>query len=184
MLVSCFGLNRDWDIVPVYIGQTPREREKEKRFCRREKKQPNTAHPHLLQAQYVGSSGTESYQTDHPGERQSTCILQHYRRHKVLVSASRKTLKSGTPRFITVVEKFGVTMQNVLKKQNVDPDRAVSGSALCVQTYLSNIQIQLWNDYTTVAFSKIFKVPWASTILTERLLIKKTKKNRKTEFKI
>ena len=45
------GLSAIWDSISVYIGPSPREREKEKRSDRREKKCPNNPHPHLLQAQ-------------------------------------------------------------------------------------------------------------------------------------
>ena len=39
------------DSISVYIGPSPREREKEKRSDRWEKKCPNNPHLHLLQAQ-------------------------------------------------------------------------------------------------------------------------------------
>ena len=45
------GLTALSDNVSVYIGPSPREREKEKRNDRREKKSPNNPDPHLLQAQ-------------------------------------------------------------------------------------------------------------------------------------
>ena len=45
------GLTALRDSILVYIGPSPREREKEKRNDRREKKCPNNPHPHLLQAQ-------------------------------------------------------------------------------------------------------------------------------------
>ena len=46
-----FGLKALLDNISVYIGPSPREREKEKRNDRRGKKCPNNPHPHLLQAQ-------------------------------------------------------------------------------------------------------------------------------------
>ena len=45
------GLTVLLDNISVYIGPSPREREKEKRSDRLEKKCPNNPHPHLLQAQ-------------------------------------------------------------------------------------------------------------------------------------
>ena len=45
-----FGFRVLLDSVSVCIGPSPRGREKEKRNNRREKKCPNNAHPHLLQA--------------------------------------------------------------------------------------------------------------------------------------
>ena len=45
------GLTALWDSISVYIGLSPREREKEKRNDRQEKKCPNNPHPHPLQAQ-------------------------------------------------------------------------------------------------------------------------------------
>ena len=45
------GLTALWDSISVYIGPSPREREKEKRSDRWEKKCPNNPHPHLLKAQ-------------------------------------------------------------------------------------------------------------------------------------
>ena len=45
------GLTALSDNISVYIGPSPREREKEKRNERWEKKCPNNPHPHLLQAQ-------------------------------------------------------------------------------------------------------------------------------------
>ena len=51
-LVRCFGLNGPLrDSISVYIGPSPREREKEEDLERREKKCTNKTHPHLLQAQ-------------------------------------------------------------------------------------------------------------------------------------
>ena len=52
-LVGCFGLNGPLRSIPVYIGPSPREREKEKRNDRREKKCPNNPHLHLLQEQWA-----------------------------------------------------------------------------------------------------------------------------------
>ena len=46
-LVGWFGLNGPLSI-SVYIGPSPREREKEKRNDGQEKKCPNNPHPHLL----------------------------------------------------------------------------------------------------------------------------------------
>ena len=45
------GLTALWDSFSVYIGPSPRDREKEKRSDRLEEKCPNNPHPHLLQAQ-------------------------------------------------------------------------------------------------------------------------------------
>ena len=47
------GLTALRDSISVYIGPSPREREKEKRNDRREKKCPNNPHPHLLQEQWA-----------------------------------------------------------------------------------------------------------------------------------
>ena len=46
-----FGLTALLDSISVYIGPSPRKREKGKRNDRREKKCSNNRHPHLLQAQ-------------------------------------------------------------------------------------------------------------------------------------
>ena len=45
------GLTALWDSISIYIGPSPKEREKEERTDRREKKCPNNPHPHRLQAQ-------------------------------------------------------------------------------------------------------------------------------------
>ena len=45
------GLTALWDSISVYIGPSPKEREKEERKDRWEKKSPNNPHPHILQAQ-------------------------------------------------------------------------------------------------------------------------------------
>ena len=45
------GLTALSDSISVYIGPSPKEREKEQRNDRREKKCPNNPHPHPLQAQ-------------------------------------------------------------------------------------------------------------------------------------
>ena len=45
------GLTTLWDSISVYIGPSPREREKEKRSDRWEKKCPNNPYLHLPQAQ-------------------------------------------------------------------------------------------------------------------------------------
>ena len=45
------GLTALWDSISVYIGPSPKEREKEMRNDRQEKKCPNNPHPHLLQVQ-------------------------------------------------------------------------------------------------------------------------------------
>ena len=49
--LAVFGLTALWDSISVYIGPSPKEREKEERKDRWEKKCPNNPHPHLLQAQ-------------------------------------------------------------------------------------------------------------------------------------
>ena len=46
-----FGLTTLSESVSVYIGQSPKEREKEEWNDRRGKKSPNNPQPHLLQAQ-------------------------------------------------------------------------------------------------------------------------------------
>ena len=55
MLVGCFGFTALSDSISVYIGPSPREREREgekvKRNDRREKICPNSPHPHLLKTQ-------------------------------------------------------------------------------------------------------------------------------------
>ena len=45
------GLTALWDSISVYIGPSPRQREKDMKNYRREKKCPNNPHPHLLQVQ-------------------------------------------------------------------------------------------------------------------------------------
>ena len=45
------GLTDFWDSISVYIGPSPREREKEEKNDGQEKKCPNKLHPHLLQVQ-------------------------------------------------------------------------------------------------------------------------------------
>ena len=45
------GLTALWDSISVYIGPSPKEREKEERNDRGEKNVQTTPHPHLLQAQ-------------------------------------------------------------------------------------------------------------------------------------
>ena len=49
-LVDCFGLNGLLNNTPVYIGPSPREREKKEKNYGRAKKCPNNHHPHLVQA--------------------------------------------------------------------------------------------------------------------------------------
>ena len=51
-MVGCVGLNGPLkQYFSLYIGPSPKEREKEKRSDREEKKCPNNPHLHLLQAQ-------------------------------------------------------------------------------------------------------------------------------------
>ena len=73
-----WGLTALWDSISVYIGPSPKEREKKERIDRREKKCPNIPHPYCKRSNtmILGRPGTGSLPRipDHPRNFVWICV--------------------------------------------------------------------------------------------------------------